>query len=465
MKVVLALLLAQTNWTLPPQFRTAGYERLFRDGAIVLSGPGPDGALAQTFDAAPWRGQVVRLRTSIRVEGDGAAQLILRIDRPGGELGFFDNMGDRPIRAGEWTTYSVEGEVASDAVTIETGVLSSGKATVSVKDVSFEKLGAPVDAGALRANYAKVDAAYAAGDLAAVAALGLPDAEIVLPHAHLRLAEALASQKGAKLQSRTTVTHVRVESDEATVWTNNESISGMQGVLSSNRDLWTRVGDGWKLRRSTLIATRPVLPSDVLAGIRQYDGMPDWQNVRILLWQGAHPPALDGFTAVASEELDPRYAEAAGARAVEYLKEYAPEEAGPALLAFQGSDPAKVAATVRVFEQHKANTEAWLHARHDALLVYQSKTLQDRPADAIAANVVWFASEALPNAKILAVVPDGVAPLVRNRYGKQVCTVGEFPRELLGGEYFVDLSGVPATTPLGRWVAAQKLPFDAIAGR
>jgi hypothetical protein len=399
------------------------------------------------------------------VEGAGAAQLILRVDRPAGELGFFDNMGDRPIRSGEWATYSIEGEVASDAVSVETGVLSSGKASVSVKDVSFEKLGPPVDASTIRANYAKVDAAYAEGDMAAVAALALPDAEIVLPNARLRLDDALASQKGAKVQSRTAVTHVRVEGEEATVWTNNESISGAQGVLSSNRDLWARVGDGWKLRRSTLIATRPVLAPDVLAGLRQYDGMPDWRNVRLLLWQGDHPPALDGFTAVPAEELDPRYVEAAAARVVDYLKEHAPEQAGPALVAFQGNDPAKVAAVVRVFEQHHAETEEWLHARHDALLVYQSKTLQDRPAEAIAANVIWFASEALPKSKIVAIVPEGVAPLVRNRYGKQVYTVGELPRELLGGEYFVDLARVPAATPLGRWIASQKFPFDAIAGR
>jgi hypothetical protein len=380
MKLVLALILAQTNWTLPPQFRTAGYERLVRDGAIVLSGPGPRGALTQTFDAAPWRGQVVRLRATLRVEGGGAAQLILRVDRPGVELGFFDNMADRPIRSGEWTTYSIEGEVAGDAVSVETGVLSSGKASVSVKDVSFEKLGPPTDTSAIRANYAKVDETYGAGDLAAVAALALPDAEIVLPNARLRLADALASQKGAKVQSRTTVTHVRVDGDEATVWTNNESISGVQGVLSSNRDLWVRVGEGWKLRHSILIATRPLLAPDVLSGLRQYDGMPDWRNVRILLWLGSHPPALDGFTAVPPEEIDPRYADAAGARAVDYLKEHAPEEAGPALLAFQGNDPAKVAAVVRVFERDKAETDAWRHARHDALLVYQSKTLQDRPA-------------------------------------------------------------------------------------
>lgn len=472
MKLALAILLAQIQWTLPTQFRSAGYTREFRDGAFVLSGPGPSGALTQTFDAAPWRGQAVRLKAVIRVEGPGAVQLTLRVDRSDGELGFFDNMADRPIRSGEWATYTVEGEVAADAVSVETGVLSSGKATVFVKEISFEKLpsgGAETSAAAeaIRGNYARVDAAYRTGDFAPITGLALPNAEVILPNARLDLAAALQSQKRSTLESRSTVTHVRVEKAEATVWVNNEATYGVQGVLSSNRDVWSRAGDGWKLKRSTLIATRPVTPPAVLAAIREHAGLPDWQGVRIVLWQGGKPPEIAGFTPVPAEELDPRFANAAAARAVAYLKEHAPEEAGPALLAFQGTDPARVAAVVRVFEQHRAATSEWMYARHAALLVYQSKTLEDRLAEAIAANVIWLVSEAAPNGKILAPVSDAaaVAPLVRNRYGKQVYVAGELPRELMGGEHFLDLARAPAGTPLARWIAAQKFPFDGIVGR
>ena len=48
-------------------------------------------------------GQIVRLRASVRVESGGKAQLQLRVDRADGKLGFFDNMGDRPITSSTWT--------------------------------------------------------------------------------------------------------------------------------------------------------------------------------------------------------------------------------------------------------------------------------------------------------------------------------------------------------------------------
>ena len=54
----------------------------------------------------------VRLRATARVEGGGAAQLLLRVDRVSGELGFFDDMAERAIRSGAWTTYEVIGDTA-----------------------------------------------------------------------------------------------------------------------------------------------------------------------------------------------------------------------------------------------------------------------------------------------------------------------------------------------------------------
>jgi hypothetical protein len=363
-------------------------------------------------------------------------------------------MGDRPIRAGEWARYTVEGEVAADAVDIETGVLSSGKATVFVKDLAFEKVEAPAaDAAPLRANYAQVDAANAAGDSAAIAALALPDAEVVLPSGTLRLAAVL---NGASIQSKTTVTRVRVEGPEATVWTNNETFSGVEGVLTSNRDLWVRGSGGWKLKRSTLIATRPVTPPEVLAGIRAIAGMPDLHDVRIVLWQG-DPKPLPGFTRIPAQEPD------AAQRALAFLQQHAPEEAGPAELAFQGDDPARMAAVVRVFDELLDGTAEWRYARHAAAVVYQVKTMP--PEQVVAANILWYAAEAMPKERLLVSVPNAaaVAPMVRNRYGKQVYVVGTIPRELLGGDYFLDLARVPPGTPLARWVAAQKLPFDAVA--
>src|SRR5262245_57897825 len=57
------------------------------------------GNLVQSVPAGALRGRKVRLSAAIDAEvmGRGRAQLWLRVDRPGGQRGFFDNMADRPI--------------------------------------------------------------------------------------------------------------------------------------------------------------------------------------------------------------------------------------------------------------------------------------------------------------------------------------------------------------------------------
>ncbi len=74
-------------------------------------GPGGDAkgpgvaVLLQAIDAKPYRGKAVKFRAAVRVdeakEGEGRAQLWMRVDRAGGRRGFFDNMNDRPVRAKE----------------------------------------------------------------------------------------------------------------------------------------------------------------------------------------------------------------------------------------------------------------------------------------------------------------------------------------------------------------------------
>ncbi len=454
------LLFAQGTWKVPQPFAAAGYRRETLPEGVRLSGPGPAGALTETLDAKPYRGLPVRLRATIRVEQGARAQLQLRIDRPGGVLGFFDNMGDRPITSTEWKTYEVEGEVAPDAVSVEAGVLSSGSDAVWIKDVSLETMapGPTAVREALRANYVLVDAAYAAGDTAAIAALAVPDAAIVLSGGPLPLTKVLAVMAGRKLHSRSEVTAVLVDGPEATVWVNNESAGAAEAVFSTSRDVWVETDGGWKLKRSTLIATRPATPQEVLADIPSRAAWPKWQGVRIIVCDCRSALSIPGFPAV-SAEVDAR---AAGDRAVAYLKEYAPEEAGPAALALQDTDAARLAATVRAFDRHRASTPAWLNARHDALIAYQAATGWN--GEKLAAHIIWLASEAHPDEKFLVVAPPAVLPALRLRYGKQVYAIGGIPRELLGGGYFIDIAAVPPGTPLGRWLAAQKFPFDGLVG-
>ena len=481
------LLLAQSNWTVPAEFAAAGYTKEPAERGVLLAGPGPAGALTQTFDATPYRGQVVRLRAALRVEGAGKAQLLLRVDRPGG-LGFFDNMGDRPISPAEWKPYELAGEVAADAETIEVGVLSSGSARVGVDAISFEKLPAPPSdtvpfAQAIRDNYARVDAAYAAGDVDAIASLGVPGAQVIIAGARTPLSTALTGvmdqvQKGAKFQSHSVITYVTVAGGEAVVWVNNESSSGAQALLSSSRDTWVRTSAGWRLKESSLLGTRVATPPAILAQIREHAGMPRFDDVRIVLWEGAAAPAIEGFAVTASDAdwgggkgigIDIRNSRAAAAQALRYLQEHMPEEAGPAEVAFQGDDPVRLSAVVRLFDSHPASDADWLNARQAAMVVYQSRGMLARRDEAMANNAVWLASQAYPAARIVVQARNAaaMAPWLRKRYGKQLYLVGSVPRQLLGGALFLDLSAVPAGSALDRWLAEQHLAgvYDGLAGQ
>lgn len=91
-----------------------------------------------SVDAEELRGKTLRLRARVRVEGEGQAQLWLRVDRPEGEMGFFDNMGDRPIRSAAWSVPTIEGPVAEDATNIAIGGIVSGSASAYFDDFALE---------------------------------------------------------------------------------------------------------------------------------------------------------------------------------------------------------------------------------------------------------------------------------------------------------------------------------------
>src|SRR5207249_208423 len=79
------------------------------------------GNLMQSIDAAAYRGKRVRLRAAVRAEVSGSAnqaQLWLRVDRKNDELGFLDNMEDRPIVQKDWRYYEIVGDIAEDAVSV-----------------------------------------------------------------------------------------------------------------------------------------------------------------------------------------------------------------------------------------------------------------------------------------------------------------------------------------------------------
>lgn len=112
---------------------------VFTSERIDDRSPAGFGTLAQAVPAGPLRGRKVRLRAWVRaeMEGDGKAQLGLRVDRAGGQPGFFDNMADRPIRDPRWRLYEIEGEVAPDAERILAMLVVTGAGRVWVDEVSL----------------------------------------------------------------------------------------------------------------------------------------------------------------------------------------------------------------------------------------------------------------------------------------------------------------------------------------
>lgn len=97
-------------------------------------------AFTQVIDAKSYRGRRIRLRGAVRVhvQGEGnTGGLWLRVDRPDGRQGFFDNMQDRPITAPEWATYEITGRVDDDAQSLAFGGLLIGVGRLHVDAIEL----------------------------------------------------------------------------------------------------------------------------------------------------------------------------------------------------------------------------------------------------------------------------------------------------------------------------------------
>jgi C-terminal processing protease CtpA/Prc len=101
------------------------------------------GTVTNSLDAAAYRGRRIRLTGAVRAEpgDDGQIGLWLRVDRPDGLRGFFDNMARRPITDPHWADYSIEGDVAPDATKLVFGLLLVGHGKAWLDDVRIEDIG------------------------------------------------------------------------------------------------------------------------------------------------------------------------------------------------------------------------------------------------------------------------------------------------------------------------------------
>ena len=141
------------GWYLPKPCADAGYGLEVTEASatgggkrcVAISGTGGDsrifGNCMQSLDAAPFRGKRLRFSAAVRCEpadGESRAQLWFRVDRPERQMGFFDNMDDRPIRAEEWQRYEIVGDIADDAEKIALGMMLIGGGTAWFDDVLLE---------------------------------------------------------------------------------------------------------------------------------------------------------------------------------------------------------------------------------------------------------------------------------------------------------------------------------------
>lgn len=148
---------APAGWGLPPAVAEGGWRAEIVEGetpgsrAVRLfrseDGTGEFGNLMRRIPARALRGWRVRLEARLALEpadsGD-RAQMWLRVDRMGGQMGDFDNMHDRPVSDRTWTDVAIVADVAEDAEWLAIGfmALGSGRSALLAADVRARVIGA-----------------------------------------------------------------------------------------------------------------------------------------------------------------------------------------------------------------------------------------------------------------------------------------------------------------------------------
>lgn len=101
----------------------------------------PFGLVSKSLNPTDLKGKEFRYKGHITfAPGDTAStgHLWIRVDLKDGQMGFFENMEKKPIRATSWKPFEITGTINSDAENITLGLFILGKGTLGADKFTFE---------------------------------------------------------------------------------------------------------------------------------------------------------------------------------------------------------------------------------------------------------------------------------------------------------------------------------------
>lgn len=142
------------SWFIPESFKKTLHVEVVRvgeDGELKLTNVARDAAMPfgnvmYSIDATAFRGKQVAFEAAARTDGVARLQLWMRVDRRGNRIGFFDNMGDRPVMDRVEQIWSVTGPIAEDAESINIGIMLLGTGCGFVDDMRLLDAGPAINA-------------------------------------------------------------------------------------------------------------------------------------------------------------------------------------------------------------------------------------------------------------------------------------------------------------------------------
>ncbi len=247
----------------------------------------------QAVDASAFAGKRIVYRVAVRVEGSQGTDIALpwlRVDLPGGNTDFFDNIQDRPVRPNPtapntlapqkgWAVYEIAGPVHPAAKSIYFGVVARGKARVWVDEVSFAAEAPaeqdPQSRALFSTLYQRLDAAQSSGGrLDDLLALALPTATVKGDGFRVPLADFFRQQlqpldaPTTTQSARTELFSITITGDEATVATRIDALleaaHRTRRTRTTTRDLWQRSATGeWKRKEVQITSVQS--PGDTVS--------------------------------------------------------------------------------------------------------------------------------------------------------------------------------------------------------